>query len=91
MISSVILSTPAASSFISLISEIRRRPGFDMEWGRVMEQRVRDWLKKTEFTTFEPGEKTVDDASLRRVMAACAEQQVDAQAVQGGINRGQRS
>ena len=56
----------------------RRRPGFDMDWGRVMEERVRDWLKKTEFAMFEPGEKAVDDASLRRVMAACGEQRVDA-------------
>ncbi len=56
----------------------RRRPGFDMEWGKVMEQSVRGWLQKTEFNIFEPSEKAVDDASLRRVMAACKEQRVDA-------------
>jgi hypothetical protein len=56
----------------------RRRPGFDMEWGKVMEQSVRGWLQKTEFNIFEPAEKAVDDASLRRVMAACNEQSVDA-------------
>jgi L-fucose isomerase-like protein len=56
----------------------RRRPGFDMEWGKVMEQSVRGWLQKTEFDLFEPGEKAVDDPSLRRVMAACQEQRVDA-------------
>jgi len=56
----------------------RRRPGFDMEWGKQMEARVRGWLQKTKFDIFEPGEKAVDDASLRRVMAACVAQRVDA-------------
>ena len=46
----------------------RRRPGFDMEWGKAMEQRVREWLPQSGFSIFEPGEKAVDDASLRRVM-----------------------
>lgn len=56
----------------------RRRPGFDMEWGNAMEQRVRGWLPETGFEIFEPAEKAVDDASLRRVMAACTEQGLDA-------------
>src|SRR5436309_14013471 len=56
----------------------RRRPGFDMEWGKAMEERVRGLLKKTSFTIFEPGEKAVDDASLRRVMAECEAQKTEA-------------
>ncbi len=56
----------------------RKRPGFDMEWGRQMEERVRRAFQQTEFTIFEPREKAVDDASLRRVMAACEEKGVDA-------------
>lgn len=56
----------------------RRRPGFDMEWGKVMEQQVRGWVQKTEFDIFEPNEKVIDDASLRRVMAACDAAKVDA-------------
>jgi L-fucose isomerase-like protein len=56
----------------------RRRPGFDMEWGKVMEQQVRGWVQKTEFEIFEPSEKVIDDASLRRVMAACDGAKVDA-------------
>ena len=56
----------------------RRRPGFDMEWGKVMEQSLRGWLPKTAFDIFEPSERAVDDASLRRVMAACEAQHVDA-------------
>ncbi len=56
----------------------RRRPGFDMEWGRLMEQRVRAWLPQTKFSVFEPSEKAIDDASLRRVMAACEAARVDA-------------
>jgi hypothetical protein len=56
----------------------RRRPGFDMEWGRRMEERVRAWLPKTQFPIFEAPEKAVDDASLRRVMSAFTAQNVDA-------------
>jgi L-fucose isomerase-like protein len=56
----------------------RRRPGFDMDWGRQMEERVRGFFKQTEFSIFEPSEKTMDDASLRRSMTACEAQRVDA-------------
>ena len=55
----------------------RRRPGFDMEWGKQMEERVRAWLPKTSFNIFEPLEKTIDDASLRKSMAECEVQKVD--------------
>ncbi len=56
----------------------RRRPGFDMAWGKQMEERVRAWLDRASFLIFEPPEKAVDDASLRRVMAACQAQKVEA-------------
>lgn len=56
----------------------RRRPGFDMEWGKVMEQSVRGWVQKAGFDIFEPSEKVIDDASLRRVMTACEGQKVEA-------------
>jgi len=56
----------------------RRRPGFDMEWGKQMEARVCAWLPKTGFNLFESSEKAIDDASLRRVMAQCDAQKVDA-------------
>jgi L-fucose isomerase-like protein len=49
-----------------------------MEWGKAMEERVRGLLKKTSFTIFEPGEKAVDDTSLRRVMAECEAQKTEA-------------
>jgi L-fucose isomerase-like protein len=55
----------------------RRRPGFDMDWGKQMEERVRQQLKQTHFSIFEP-EKAVDDSSLRRAMAACDAEKVDA-------------
>jgi L-fucose isomerase-like protein len=55
----------------------RRRPGFDMEWGRGMEQRVRDCLRQSGVMVFEPGEKAVDDTSLRRSVAACEQEKVD--------------
>ncbi len=56
----------------------RRRPGFDMDWGRQQEEKARAWLRQANFSIYEPSEKAIDDASLRRVVAACAEQQVDA-------------
>jgi L-fucose isomerase-like protein len=56
----------------------RRRPGFDMEWGKQMEARVRGSLAKSGFEFFEPSEKAVDDPSLRRVIAECEAQKIDA-------------
>ena len=56
----------------------RRRPGFDMDWGRRQEEKTRGWLRQGEFAVFEPTEKAVDDPSLRRAVAACAEQGVEA-------------
>jgi len=56
----------------------RRRPGFDMDWGRGVEERVRDWLKQSEFATFEPSEKAIDDPSLQRALSACEKEGVEA-------------
>lgn len=56
----------------------RRRPGFDMEWGQQMEARARRALQQSGFNIFEPSEKAIDDASLRRVMAACEGKGADA-------------
>ena len=52
----------------------RRRPGFDMEWGRQQEEKVRAWLRQAKCAVVEPAEKAVDDPSMRRAVAACAEQ-----------------
>ena len=59
----------------------RRRPGFDMDWGRGHQQRAREWFNKSGFAIFEPGEKAVDDASMRSSMVACEAQKVDVIAV----------
>jgi L-fucose isomerase-like protein len=59
----------------------RRRPGFDPEWGRSMEERVRGWLKQTGMPVFEPGEKVVDESSLRKALAACGEAGAEAMLV----------
>jgi L-fucose isomerase-like protein len=72
------MSHPNKPFKIGVIFIGRRRPGFDMEWGKAMEQSVRDWLMKTGLSIFEPAEKAVDDGSLRRVMAACAAESLDA-------------
>jgi L-arabinose isomerase len=55
----------------------RRRPGFDLEWGRRMEERVRAWLQQAGFPVIEPPEKASDDSSLRRAMSACQTQNVE--------------
>jgi L-fucose isomerase-like protein len=55
----------------------RKRPGFDMEWGRKMEDWVRGALRQSGFDVFEPAEKAVDDASFRRALAACEERHAD--------------
>lgn len=68
------LKTPKAG----IIFIGRRRPGFDMEWGKGMEEKVRTWLRQTEFSFFEPPEKAVDDASLRQAVAACEAERVEA-------------
>jgi L-fucose isomerase-like protein len=52
----------------------RRRPGFDMEWGRGQEEELRGWLRKEKFRVVEPPEKAIDDPSLRRALAVCSEQ-----------------
>ncbi len=52
----------------------RRRPGFDMEWGRRQEEKTRAWLRGAGFAVFEPAEKAIDDPSLRRAVTACVDQ-----------------
>jgi L-fucose isomerase-like protein len=56
----------------------RRRPGFDMDWGKQMEERVRAVLSKNRFSIFEPSEKAIDDPSMRRVLSECTAQKADA-------------
>src|ERR1035438_2499682 len=56
----------------------RRRPGFDMDWGKAQEEKVRRWLGQGEFSVFEPPEKAIDDASLRQAMRACEKEGVGA-------------
>jgi L-fucose isomerase-like protein len=64
---------------VALIFLGRRRPGFDMDWGKTMEERVRTVLRsESTVSFFEPPEKVIDEPSLRRAMAACTEQAVDA-------------
>ena len=56
----------------------RQRPGFDMEWGRHMEERARRALQQTGLVLFEPPKKVIDYLSLRQAMAACETKQADA-------------
>lgn len=66
------------SARIGLIFLGRKRPGFDQEWGRQMEERVRLFLRSGQFAVFEPPEKTVDELSLRRTLDACEAAHVEA-------------
>ena len=72
------MSTANSKIKVGVVFLGRRRPGFDMEWGKQMETRVRGSLAKSGFEFFEPSEKAVDDPSLRRVMAECEAQKIDA-------------
>lgn len=56
----------------------RRRPGFDMDWGRQMETRVRQWIAKAGFETVEPSQKPVDDTTIRVAMAELKEEDPEA-------------
>jgi L-fucose isomerase-like protein len=49
----------------------RKRPGFDPEWGSKVEAEVREFCETSSDAFFFPEEKAVDDASMRRVLAAC--------------------
>ena len=55
----------------------RKRPGFDMEWGRQMEQRVRDLLGQLPIQAIEPPEKVIDDDTLRRAMQLFRDRQIE--------------
>ena len=55
----------------------RRRPGFDMEWGKRMEARVRGWLQQSGFAFFEAPEKVIDDSTLRRALHCFGAQGID--------------
>ncbi len=68
-------------SKLGLIFLGRRRPGFDMEWGKTQEAKVRDCVKHLGLQTFEPPEKAIDEPSLRRAVAACEKEGVEALAL----------
>lgn len=72
-------ATHAHQPKLAVIFLGRRRPGFDMDWGRAMEGRVRAWLQEAGLIAFEPAEKVIDEPTLRRAMDAC--KQAGAEAV----------
>ena len=66
-----------AEAVIGVIFLGRKRPGFDMEWGCAMEERVRAWLQIEGVTTVEPSEKVVDETTLRAGMRLFADRGVN--------------
>jgi L-fucose isomerase-like protein len=59
----------------------RRRPGFDMDWGRKMEERVRRWVLSRGYAVVEPAEKPVDDATFRKALGEIAKDEPDVMVV----------
>ena len=49
----------------------RKRPGFDMEWGALIEERAREQLLQSEFETFIPSVRIVDIPTLRSALEEC--------------------
>lgn len=64
-------------STLGIIFLGRQRPGFDMEWGRQMEERARRALQQTGSLLVEPPKKVIDDLSLRQAIAACETNRVE--------------
>jgi L-fucose isomerase-like protein len=54
----------------------RKRPGFDMDWGRAMEERVRASLPAMAPGFVEPEEKVVDETTLRRALSRFGQERV---------------
>lgn len=64
-------NAPHSPCTVGVIFLGRRRPGFDMDWGRRTEGRVREWIAASGFDAVEPREKAVDEPSLRQAVAEC--------------------
>ena len=67
-------ATPPKIAFLFLA---RKRPGFNPEWGKEVEEQVRTFADEVEFEAFHPTVKPVDDATLRRALAECREAGTD--------------
>ncbi len=63
---------------VGLVFLGRKRPGFDMDWGKQLEGKVREGMTRTGFVLMEPEEKAVDEPSFRRVINQCKGAGVDA-------------
>lgn len=63
---------------VGLVFLGRKRPGFDPEWGALMEQKVRALAEQSGFDIWEPSEKVVDDPSLRIALTDAKRADVDA-------------
>jgi L-fucose isomerase-like protein len=74
-------STQSNPVKLAVIFVGRRRPGFDMEWGRSVDERVRGWLGGAGFAFLEPAEKVVDEATMRRAVAGFQKEGAEAMLV----------
>lgn len=62
---------------IGLLFLGRKRPGFDPDWGREVQRRLRAYADEAPFEVFIPSENIADDAGLRKALADCEAQGVD--------------
>lgn len=63
---------------IGLIFLGRKRPGFDVEWKEMVKERVRNFLTNSKYEFVVPEESVPDDPTLRRALAVCRSEGVDA-------------
>jgi L-fucose isomerase-like protein len=63
---------------IGVIFVGRKRPGFDMNWGAAMENRVRSTLAGQPWRIIEPAEKVVDEPTLRTALATFNTEKIEA-------------
>jgi len=55
----------------------RKRPGFDPDWGALIERQVREVVATTEFEIVEPSERVIDDPSLRSALGGFEQSRVE--------------
>ncbi|MHC4405021.1 MAG: L-fucose/L-arabinose isomerase family protein [Planctomycetota bacterium] len=60
---------PCAELRVGLVVIGRKRPGFDPDWGRAMEEEAWATLPRVGVEGFRPETRVVDDATLRRALA----------------------
>lgn len=75
--SDILSVQPRPALTVGILFLRRKRPGFDPDWGALMEQRVRAQVADAGFEEVIPDVRVVDDASLRQGLAVCRDRGCD--------------